>query len=535
MLACKRNRTTGFAGGWKTSQTPAPTISMPFTSRETPMKNQMEIPPSRIFGSVPSLPEENVYGYKEDRDYAGPKRGTMIDGDCRLVWNGGHAVDEAAEFGIAFGFGDVTDDDGDHDANDPGPQGAVHVLGHVARVGGKCNVAQRRGIDLDPRPHADGRNGSGNKSPETAGAGGAFPEHAENDGAVKRRDEETEKRLNVIHDAREGHHEISSAHADQNTKNGAPAAHGNVMRVGLILFDECAIDVVGPNGSEGADVPGHAGHEAGDEGGDPKAEETRTAVTRKHERQYFVVAVATARDGGGFPGQLHGQDSQSEKSRQNDDERNEHLEGCADDGSHLRGTKILGGENALDDEEIRRPIAEGDDKAKTKDDAGPMNAHGIVFEGAQGGPEMRVFRGSGARDLEAQIAPAASFNQTQDRDQRGAGPDQNELQNFVEDCGTQASERYVDGNGGRGNPDAEVDVPAENHFQHQRHGIHVDAAHEHSHQGERNGGERAAGLTETEFEVAGHGVRLGNVIERHHHDAEEQHGRNGADPIPVSG
>src|SRR5260370_34727851 len=137
MLACKRNRTTGFAGGWKTSQTPAPTISMPFTSRETPMKNQMEIPPSRIFGSVPSLPEENVYGYKEDRDYAGPKRGTMIDGDCRLVWNGGHAVDGAAEIGIAFGFGDVNDDDGDHDANDPGTQGAGHGLRPVARSRGK--------------------------------------------------------------------------------------------------------------------------------------------------------------------------------------------------------------------------------------------------------------------------------------------------------------------------------------------------------------------------------------------------------------
>src|SRR6266436_10162203 len=67
MLACKRKRTTGFAGGWKNSQIPAPTISMPFTSRETPMKNQMEIPPSRIFVSVPSLPQENVYYHKEDR------------------------------------------------------------------------------------------------------------------------------------------------------------------------------------------------------------------------------------------------------------------------------------------------------------------------------------------------------------------------------------------------------------------------------------------------------------------------------------
>src|SRR5467141_1603113 len=433
MLACKRKRTTGFAWGWKNSQIPAPTISMPFTSRETPMKNQMEIPPSRIFVSVPSLPEENVHCDKEDRDHGGPKRGAMIDGYSRLVRNGSHTVDQTAEFGVALGFSHVTDDDGDHNANDPGPQGAVHVLGHVAGVGGKSDVAQRRGIDLDPRPHANGRNGSGKKSPESACAGRAFPEHAEDDGAVKRSDEETEKRLNVIHDAREGHHEIGSAHADQNTKNRAPAAHGNVMRVGLTLFDECAIDVVGPNGGEGADVARHPGHEAGDEGGDSEAEETRPAVARQHERQYFVVAVAAARDGGGFPGQFHGQDCQSEKPGQDDDEWNEHLEGCADDGGHLCGTKILGGENALDDQEIRGPIAEGNDKAKTEDDAGPVDAHGIFFEGAQRGPEMRIFRGSVARDLEAQIAPASRFDQTQNGDQRRAGPDQNELQDFVED------------------------------------------------------------------------------------------------------
>ena len=30
-------------------------------------------------------------------------------------------------------------------------------------------------------------------------------------------------------------------------------------------------------------------------------------------------------------------------------------------------------------------------------------------------------------------------------------------------------------------------------------------------------------------------MRLGNVIKRHHHQAEKKHGRNGADPIPVRG
>src|ERR1700674_2617366 len=184
MFACKRKRTTGPAGGLKTSQIPAPKIRMPFTSRETAIKNQIEIPPSFIYVSIPSLPENNVYRDQANRDHDGPKRRTMIDGHCRLVWNGGHAVDQSGELGVAFGLGHITDDDGDHDADDPGPQGAIHILGHVTGVGGKRDVAQCSVIDLAPRPHADGRNGSREESPETAGAGGTFPEHAEDYGPV---------------------------------------------------------------------------------------------------------------------------------------------------------------------------------------------------------------------------------------------------------------------------------------------------------------------------------------------------------------
>ena len=52
---------------------------------------------------------------------------------------------------------------------------------------------------------------------------------------------------------------------------------------------------------------------------------------------------------------------------------------------------------------------------------------------------------------------------------------------------------------------------------------------------ERHGGERARRLAETQLQIAGHRVRFGDVIERHHHDAEEKHRGNGADPIPVGG
>ena len=134
-----------------------------------------------------------------------------------------------------------------------------------------------------------------------------------------------------------------------------------------------------------------------------------------------------------FPRQLHGQDCKPEKPGQNNNEGDQHFESGTNDGRHFCGAKILGGENALHDKEIGGPVAERQDRAETEYDAGPMDAHGIVFEITQGGPEMRVFRGSIARNLQPQIAPAASFNQTQNRDQQRSRPNQNELQHFVED------------------------------------------------------------------------------------------------------
>ena len=50
-----------------------------------------------------------------------------------------------------------------------------------------------------------------------------------------------------------------------------------------------------------------------------------------------------------------------------------------------------------------------------------------------------------------------------------------------------------------------------------------------------DGGEGAGGFAEAELQVAGDGVGLGDVVEGHHHDAEEEHGGDGADPIPVRG
>ncbi len=67
----------------------------------------------------------------------------------------------------------------------------------------------------------------------------------------------------------------------------------------------------------------------------------------------------------------------------------------------------------------------------------------------------------------------------------------------------------------------------------QGHGVEADAAHEDGHDGEGDGVEAARRLVVAELEVLGHGPDPAAVVERHHEDAQEDHGRDGADPVEV--
>ena len=49
------------------------------------------------------------------------------------------------------------------------------------------------------------------------------------------------------------------------------------------------------------------------------------------------------------------------------------------------------------------------------------------------------------------------------------------------------------------------------------------------------GVEASGFLVETQLQVLGNRARLGAVIERHHEDGDEHHGRDGADPVEVAG
>ena len=161
--------------------------------------------------------------------------------------------------------------------------------------------------------------------------------------------------------------------------------------------------------------------------------------------------------------------------------------------------------------------------------------HGVGGEAAGGGPEVGVV-GAGARgDLGHEVVPSAGLDEAQDGDEHGAGPDEDELQYFVDNGGAQAAQHDVDSDGDGADPHGEVDVPAQDDLHDDGHGVHVDAAHEDGHEGEADAGEAARALAEAKLQIAGDGVRLGDVVEGHHDDAEEEHGGDGADPVPVGG
>ena len=48
-------------------------------------------------------------------------------------------------------------------------------------------------------------------------------------------------------------------------------------------------------------------------------------------------------------------------------------------------------------------------------------------------------------------------------------------------------------------------------------------------------GQPTSAFAKAQLQVARNGVGLGDVIEGHHHDAEKEHRRNRADPVPVRG
>ncbi len=221
------------------------------------------------------------------------KIGPLPQRDIGFVRNRCHAINQSHQFRVGLGLGHQADHHGHDDANNPRPERAVHVLGHVVRIRRKRDVAQRRRIDLHPGPHSDRRHCPGQQTPESALRRRPLPQHAQHHRSEQRRDKEAEQSLHIVHDAEERHHQVRRAHRDQHTDDGGPASHLDVVFVAGVFVDQRAVDVVGPDRGERADVARHARHESSDQRRDAQSQKSRARVARQHQRQHFVVAVAS--------------------------------------------------------------------------------------------------------------------------------------------------------------------------------------------------------------------------------------------------
>jgi hypothetical protein len=136
-------------------------------------------------------------------------------------------------------------------------------------------------------------------------------------------------------------------------------------------------------------------------------------------------------------------------------------------------------------------------------------------------------------DAVGQAAPAADVDEADDHDRQQRRDDHEELEHLVVDGRRQPAEADVDHDDRAGDDDADEQRPAEQQLEHQGERIEVDARDQHG--GEREGDrvELVRRVVEPQAQVLRHRANLRAVVERHHHEAQEDHRRDCADPVVV--
>ena len=139
----------------------------------------------------------------------------------------------------------------------------------------------------------------------------------------------------------------------------------------------------------------------------------------------------------------------------------------------------------------------------------------------------------GLADLVLQPVPAADVDEADDRQRQQRGDDDEELEHLVVDRRRQAAEADVGRDDERRDDDADDDRPAEHQLEHEREGVQVHPGDQDRRDRERDRVEDVRAVVEAQPQVLRHGADLRAVVERHHHEAEEDHGRDRADPVVV--
>ena len=243
-----------------------------------------------------SLGEDEVEGEEHDDDCDGEGGGFLVPGEVAFYGFGSEGVDEAYEFGLGAGLGGERNGDGDDEVGGEGEDGGPEVLCHVAGVVvddvNPAAVDAGSGIGWDGESVVDEcGEGSGDEAGEGAVAGGALPEHAEQEGGEERGVDDGEDELESVHDVVEVGDGVGCPDGEDDATDGRHATHPEVVGVAGFLVDVGLVYVVGPDGVEGGDVASHSGHEAGEERGEAEAEDSCGEEVEEHDGDGEVVVV----------------------------------------------------------------------------------------------------------------------------------------------------------------------------------------------------------------------------------------------------
>jgi hypothetical protein len=125
---------------------------------------------------------------------------------------------------------------------------------------------------------------------------------------------------------------------------------------------------------------------------------------------------------------------------------------------------------------------------------------------------------------------AAGLLDGDDRQGDHADQDDEELHDLVVDRAGQAAEQDVGQHEQRRQHDRDDQRDAQQRLEHDGQRVQVDAGDEHAAQDERDRVDQVGLRVEPQPQVLRDAAHLGAVVEGHHHDAEEHHGRDRADP-----
>ena len=171
-------------------------------------------------------------------------------------------------------------------------------------------------------------------------------------------------------------------------KTVAIRAHPEVVRVVGARLDVGLVDVVRPDRVERRHVAGHPRHEAGQQRRQAEAEQPgRVAASEQQRQRQVVVGLAAAPSVPSWPtsasATMPGRITRKGKS----------IFGTAATSGVRRAAFIdFGGHRALDDEEVRAPVAERQHEAQAHHHPEPLDAHGVGVGAPEVPPRLRSSR-----------------------------------------------------------------------------------------------------------------------------------------------